>query len=130
MDLNYVLRAKKFKAKKSLGQNFLISEEVIDFIADQANKEDEILEIGAGLGFVTEKLVQIAKNVVALEIDKDAIVTYSKAFSIDHPEIKRVKELGLKIIHPKKNIFPKIPLGAKLAVIIKAQSILKTIGIE
>ena len=32
------------------------------------------------------------------EIDEDTIVTYSKAFSIDHPEIKRVKELGLKIM--------------------------------
>ena len=32
------------------------------------------------------------------DIDKDTIVTYSKAFSIDHPEIKRVKELGLKIM--------------------------------
>lgn len=32
------------------------------------------------------------------EIDKDTIVTYSKAFSMDHPEIKRVKSLGLKII--------------------------------
>ena len=32
------------------------------------------------------------------EIDKDTIVTYSKAFSDDHPEIKRVKELGLKIM--------------------------------
>lgn len=32
------------------------------------------------------------------EIDKDTLVTYSKAFSDEHPEIKRVKELGLKII--------------------------------
>lgn len=32
------------------------------------------------------------------DIPKDTIVTYSKAFSIDHPEIKRVKSLGLKII--------------------------------
>ncbi len=32
------------------------------------------------------------------EIDKDTLVTYSKAFSMDHPEIKRVKSLGLKII--------------------------------
>ena len=32
------------------------------------------------------------------EIDKDTIVTYSKAFSLEHPEIKRVKSLGLKII--------------------------------
>jgi len=34
----------------------------------------------------------------AHEIDKDTIVTYSKAFSDDHPEIKRVKELGLKVM--------------------------------
>ena len=32
------------------------------------------------------------------DIPKDTIVTYSKAFSVDHPEIKRVKSLGLKII--------------------------------
>ena len=32
MSLNYILRAKKFKAKKSLGQNFLIDDKIIDFI--------------------------------------------------------------------------------------------------
>ena len=81
MDLNYILRAKKFKAKKSLGQNFLIDSSVIDFISNFATKEDEILEIGPGLGFVTEKLVQNAKKVVALEIDKDAINVLNKNLS-------------------------------------------------
>lgn len=81
MELNYILRAKKFKAKKSLGQNFLVSEETIDFISSQANSDDEILEIGAGLGFVTERLVEVAKNVVALEIDKDAIKILNKNLS-------------------------------------------------
>lgn len=78
MDLNYVLRAKKFKAKKSLGQNFLVDSNIIDFIADNANSCDEVLEIGPGLGFVTEQLVQNAKKVVALEIDKDAINILNK----------------------------------------------------
>ena len=73
MNLNYKIRANKFRAKKSLGQNFLVDENIIDFIANLANADDEILEIGAGLGFVTERLVQIAKNVVALEIDREAI---------------------------------------------------------
>ena len=81
MDLNYSIRAKNFKAKKSLGQNFLISSEIIDFIASNANSDDEILEIGPGLGFVTEKLVQKAKKVVALEIDKDAIKILNKNLS-------------------------------------------------
>lgn len=78
MDLNYILRAKKFKAKKSLGQNFLVDSDVIDFIADNAHSDDEVLEIGPGLGFVTEQLVQNAKKVVALEIDKDAINILNK----------------------------------------------------
>ena len=78
MSLNYILRAKKFKAKKSLGQNFLIDENVISFIANNAKKGDEILEIGPGLGFVTEQLIENASKVVALEIDKDAINILNK----------------------------------------------------
>ena len=78
MSLNYILRAKKFRAKKSLGQNFLIDENVIDFIAQHVSSDDEILEIGPGLGFVTEQLVENAKRVVALEIDKDAINILNK----------------------------------------------------
>ena len=78
MSLNYILRAKKFSAKKSLGQNFLIDENIISFIAQHANKEDEILEIGPGLGFVTEQLVENSSRVVALEIDRDAIKILEK----------------------------------------------------
>ena len=78
MSLNYILRAKKFKAKKSLGQNFLTDSNIIDFIASHANSNDEILEIGPGLGFVTEQLIQNAKKVIALEIDKDAIHILNK----------------------------------------------------
>ena len=78
MSLNYILRAKKFRAKKSLGQNFLIDDKIIDFIASHANKDDEVLEIGPGLGFVTEQLIENASCVVALEIDKDAINVLNK----------------------------------------------------
>lgn len=78
MSLNYILRAKKFKAKKSLGQNFLIDDKIIDFIASHANSDDEILEIGPGLGFVTEQLIENVSKVVALEIDKDAINILNK----------------------------------------------------
>lgn len=78
MSLNYILRAKKFRAKKSLGQNFLIDANVIDFISSLANSDDEVLEIGPGLGFVTEQLVENAKKVVAVELDKDAIKVLEK----------------------------------------------------
>ena len=59
----------------------IIIKDTIDFIANCANSNDEILEIGAGLGFVTEKLIQKAKKVVALEIDKDAINLLNKNLS-------------------------------------------------
>ena len=81
MDLNYSIRANKFRAKKTLGQNFLIDSNVVEFIADFANSDDEILEIGPGLGFVTEQLVERSKKVVAVELDKDAIKVLEKNLS-------------------------------------------------
>lgn len=77
----YILRAKKFRTKKSLGQNFLISKDVIDEILNNVSESDNILEIGPGVGFVTEKLVQKAKKVVAVELDDDAINVLEKKLS-------------------------------------------------
>ncbi len=69
----YILRAKKFRTKKRLGQNFLISKDVIDEILGHVYEDDIILEIGSGIGFVTEKLVQKAGHVVAVELDDEAV---------------------------------------------------------
>lgn len=73
-------RAKYFKTKKRLGQNFLINEEVIDAIIEFAkiSSNDTIVEIGAGAGFVTEKLVKRAKKVFAIELDSTAIIELKK----------------------------------------------------
>lgn len=81
MDLNYIIRTKKFRTKKSLGQNFLVDSNIIDFIVQNVDSEDEILEIGPGIGFVTEKLVKTAKKVVGVEVDNDAIVELKKNLS-------------------------------------------------
>ena len=61
----------KIVAKKSLGQNFLQDDSVIENIVTQAgvNKDTDVLEIGPGLGAVTDLLVERARNVVAVEID-------------------------------------------------------------
>jgi len=78
--MDYIARAKKFRAKKALGQNFLVDASVINTIIEKADiKKDEIvLEIGAGLGFVTEQAAQLAKKVYAVEIDKAAIAELKK----------------------------------------------------
>ncbi|MEI8388424.1 MAG: 16S rRNA (adenine(1518)-N(6)/adenine(1519)-N(6))-dimethyltransferase RsmA [bacterium] len=73
--MNYIQRAKQFKTKKRLGQNFLVNEKIIQKIIDEAalNSDDTVIEIGAGAGFVTEKLAEIAKKVIAIELDENAI---------------------------------------------------------
>ena len=61
-----------FKFSKSLGQNFLIDGNIVRKIVREANitKEDYVLEIGPGMGTLTEELALNAKKVVAVELDR------------------------------------------------------------
>ena len=88
--MNYFERAKYFRTKKRLGQNFLINGEVISAIIDFADisPEDAVLEIGPGVGFVTEQLVKHAKKVIAVELDEEAI-----------KELEKLNAPNLTIIH-------------------------------
>ena len=72
---NDIMRKYGLRAKKSLGQNFLTNEKVLDDIVDaSALKSDEIaIEIGPGIGALTEKLSQVAEKVYAFEIDDSLI---------------------------------------------------------
>ncbi len=74
----YISRAKKFRTKKRLGQNFLIAPDVINCITSNVEHDDVVLEIGPGVGFVTEKLVDLASKVTAVELDEDAIKVLEK----------------------------------------------------
>lgn len=62
----------QIRPKKSLGQNFLVSDTLLRAITSAAkiDKKDTILEIGAGLGTLTRALAQEAQRVIALEIDQ------------------------------------------------------------
>ena len=62
---------KNIKAKKSLGQNFLKDENIIQKIVEisKADKNTDIIEIGPGLGAVTKYLVEMGKSLTAIEID-------------------------------------------------------------
>lgn len=66
-----VLGRHGFKFSKSLGQNFLIDGNIVRKIVDEGNitKDDYVLEIGPGMGTLTEELALRAKKVVAVEID-------------------------------------------------------------
>lgn len=72
----------KHEAKKKYGQNFLEDTELSDEILDvtEVNEETDVIEIGPGLGFLTEKLVESAKSLIAFEIDDDLIPVLMKKF--------------------------------------------------
>lgn len=67
-----ILQQYNVEPKKSLGQNFLFRRNILAQIADAADlsKEDQVLEIGPGLGGLTHQLAQRAGFVVAVELDK------------------------------------------------------------
>lgn len=71
-------------AKKSFGQHFLIDERVLDKIVATAelSKNDRVLEIGPGLGVLTERLVEDAGEVIAIEADNFLAEILSKKYQI------------------------------------------------
>lgn len=73
---------KNYVTKKKYGQNFLNDSSLSDKILDIASidKNTEVLEIGPGLGFLTEKLITNSKFLTSFEIDDDLIPILKKKF--------------------------------------------------
>jgi 16S rRNA (adenine1518-N6/adenine1519-N6)-dimethyltransferase len=77
------LAGQNFAPRKSLGQNFLIDENTLRKIVNQGNigKEDLVLEIGPGMGALTEALLTEAGHVVAVEYDRGLYGLLKEYFS-------------------------------------------------
>lgn len=69
---NHILHRFKLRADKKLGQNFLIDESVVRRIVEAAEltPEDTVLEVGPGIGTLTQGLAESGASVVAVELDK------------------------------------------------------------
>lgn len=126
------MKIKNFKIKKELGQNFIINKGIIKNIIKiiNINKYDTVLEIGSGIGLITQKFLDITKNkIYSIEIDNDLIkmlfnkfyfyqnyIFYKKdILKCDLSKIKNIRVIGnlpynisvkilLKLIKFKKNI--------------------------
>ncbi len=74
-ELKAVIEKHGFSFSKSLGQNFLIDQNILDKIVSGSGIDDAwgVLEIGPGAGTLTRELAKSAKKVVAVEIDKSLI---------------------------------------------------------
>ena len=70
-----ILQKYNFNFQKKFGQNFLIDPRVLDKIIDAAEitEDDMVLEIGPGIGTMTQYLAEHAREVVSVEIDKNLI---------------------------------------------------------
>ena len=121
------------KANKSLGQNFLINDRVVEEIIENSEitKNDLIIEIGPGLGTLTKDLLEQAGKVVCIELDKRMINILEDRFSLYnnfelinqdvlkvnlHQLIKKEKETG-NITHAK--IVANLPYYITTPIIMK-----------
>ena len=94
----FILKKYNISANKSLGQNFLINDSVVNKIVESAEitKNDLVIEIGPGLGNLTEFLLEKAGNVIAIELDQRMLEILNDRFSLyDNFEI--INEDVLKV---------------------------------
>jgi len=79
-EVKRLLRYYKIIPKKRLGQNFLVDEDAIRKMVSYASisRRDTVLEVGAGFGFLTEKIAENAKRVIAVEIDERLVRAFRK----------------------------------------------------
>lgn len=97
-DTKFLMKRYGIIANKKLGQNFLIDENVIDTIANasEISSDNLVIEIGPGLGTLTDKLLQKAGKVIAIELDERMIaILKDRFFMYDNFEV--INEDVLKV---------------------------------
>jgi 16S rRNA (adenine1518-N6/adenine1519-N6)-dimethyltransferase len=93
-----IIQKYQFHFQKKFGQNFLIDGNILDKIIDSAevSKEDCVLEIGPGIGTMTQSLAEKAGEVVAVEIDKNLIPILQDTLS-EYDNVTIINEDILKV---------------------------------
>lgn len=127
-----IIKKYGFKMTKSLGQNFLINENILDKIIESADisSDDVVLEIGTGIGTLTQRLCENAKKVIAVEIDRNLIPILNETLSnYDNITIINKDILKTDINEELKNlsINQKIKVVANLPYYITTPIIMKVL---
>lgn len=129
----FLLKKYHITANKSLGQNFLIEDSIINETVESANisKDDLVIEIGPGLGTLTSKLLEKAKKVIAIELDNRMLNILKERFSlydnfeIIHEDVLKVNLKELIKIEKKQNEISKVKIVANLPYYITTPIIMK-----
>jgi 16S rRNA (adenine1518-N6/adenine1519-N6)-dimethyltransferase len=82
---------------KSLGQHLLVDQDALDriVVAASLSRDDEVLEVGPGAGTLTARLVQVARRVVAVEVDRRMVAALRE--TVTHPALEIVQADALTI---------------------------------
>lgn len=100
-DVRKALEALGVRPNRGLGQNFLVERGILDVLVRAADlqPEDNILEIGAGLGVLTEELLATVSSVYAVELDKRLFQHLSKEHG-EHPKLTLIQDDALNLDIP------------------------------
>ena len=122
-NINYVKEVMgELRAKKKYGQNFLIDSNVVDKIARNACDSDlTTIEIGPGLGALTEMLLKYSKDVEAYEIDKDMYEILSRNIDDErlHVYLEDFLDSDLSKYEEKVNICANLPYYVTTPILFK-----------
>ncbi|MDD3284156.1 MAG: 16S rRNA (adenine(1518)-N(6)/adenine(1519)-N(6))-dimethyltransferase RsmA [Patescibacteria group bacterium] len=117
-DTQRLLKVNKILPSKSKGQNFLISENILEKIIDSSDLKqgDNILEVGPGIGTLTRELVKKDINLKVVELDKNLVkflkpLSESKNFEIIELDILKInpEEVFLKEFLENYKIISNLP---------------------
>lgn len=114
-----VLQKYNFNFQKKFGQNFLINTGILEDIiaAAEITKDDFVLEIGPGIGTMTQYLCESAREVIAVEIDKNLIPILEDTLSAyDNVEVLNddILKVDIKTLAEERNAGKPIKVVANL----------------
>ena len=111
-----ICRILEIKPARSKGQNFLIHEGIYDDIIKASNigPDDEVLEVGPGLGFLTVRLVDKAKKVVAVELDDKLAAYLYTGFGVTNQEKVKIINQDILRFNPEQEFSGKYKIVANL----------------
>ncbi len=137
-ETKFLMNRYHIKANKSFGQNFLISQEIIEAIIDSSDikKDNLVIEIGPGLGTLTKFLLEKAAKVVAIELDKkmvdilrDRFLLYDN-FELFQEDILKTDLERLIDQEKKENKIKKVKIVANLPYYITTPILMKLLEEE
>jgi len=97
-EIRTLLKSLGLHPQKGFGQNFLVSEKIMNKIVEAGSLQpsDIVVEVGPGLGHLTHHLVPLAKRVIAVEIDRGFVRNLTAAFQgVDNLEVREADVLTL-----------------------------------